>query len=138
MMISAFGMMLLFSSNQATDLGNVPYPPFGLATVSFFGLASFLVFVGIYSSAISVAQDSELRKSIRGFAMRDSKLLDTIGTAQMEREIEKRAIALSKRYQDSMTQETGIQSSYLEDDIKEYLEQVIQEVQKQKIHSTKG
>jgi hypothetical protein len=56
----------------------------------------------------------------------------------MEREIKKRAIALSKRYQDSMTQETGIQSSYLEDDIKEYLEQVIQEVQKQKIHSTKG
>lgn len=114
-------MMLLFSSNQATDLGNDPYPPFGLATVSFFGLASFLVFVGIYSSAISVAQDSELRKSIRGFAMRDSKLLDTIGTSQMEREIEKRAIAFSKRYQDSMTQETGIQSSYLEDDIKEYL-----------------
>jgi len=70
--------------------------------------------------------------------MRDSKLLDTIGTSQMEREIEKRAIAFSKRYQDSMTQETGIQSSYLEDDIKEYLEQVIQEVQKQKIHSTKG
>lgn len=138
MMISAFGMMLLFSSNQAADLGNVPYPPFGLATVSFFGLASFLVFVGIYSSAISVAQDSELRKSIRGFAMRDSKLLDTIGTAQMEREIEKRAIALTKRYQDRMTQETGIQSSYLEDDIKEYLEQVIQEVQKRKIHSTKG
>jgi len=114
-------MMLLFSSNQATDLGNDPYPPVGLATVSFFGLVSFLVFVGIYSSAISVAQDSELRKSIRGFAMRDSKLLDTIGRAQMEREIEKRAIALSKRYQDSMTQETGIQSSYLEDDIKEYL-----------------
>ena len=138
MMISAFGMMLLFSSNQASDLGNVPYPPFGLVTISFFGLASFLVFVGIYSSAISVAQDSELRKSIRGFASKDSKLLDIIGTAQMEREIEKRAIALTKRYQDRMTQETGIQSSYLEDDIKEYLEQVIQEVQKRKIHSTKG
>jgi hypothetical protein len=136
MMISAFGMMLLFSSNQAADLGNVPYPPFGLATVSFFGLASYLVFIGIY--AISVAQDSESRKSIRGFAMKDSKLLDSIGTAQMEREIEKKAITLTKRYQDRMTEETGIQSSYLEDDIKEYLEQVIQEVQKQKNHSTKG
>src|SRR5215510_1520063 len=33
MMISAFGMMLLFASNQATDLGIVPYPPFGLVTV---------------------------------------------------------------------------------------------------------
>ena len=138
MMISAFGMMLLFSSNQASDLGNVPYPPFGLVTISFFGLASFLVFVGIYSSAISVAQDSELRKSIRGFASKDSKLLDIIGTAQMEREIEKRAIALTKRYQDRMTEETGIQSSYSEDDIKEYLEEVIQEVQKRKTNPTEG
>ncbi len=128
MMISAFGMMLLFSSNQASDLGNVPYPPFGLVTISFFGLASFLVFVGIYSSAISVAQDSELRKSIRGFAMSDSRLLDTIATAQREQDIEKKVIALTKRYQIRMTQETGIQSSYSEDDIKEYLEQVIQEV----------
>ena len=138
MMISAFGMMLLFSSNQASDLGNVPYPPFGLVTISFFGLASFLVFVGIYSSAISVAQDSELRKSIRGFALKDSKLLDTIGTAQMQREIEKRVIALTKRYQDRMTEETGIQSSYVEDDIKEYLEEVIQEVHKRKPNSMEG
>ena len=65
MMISAYGMMLLFSSNQAVGLTLVPYPPFGLITVTFFGLASFLVFVGIYSAAISVAQDSELRKFVR-------------------------------------------------------------------------
>ena len=31
-----------------------------------------------------------------------------------------------------MTQETGIQSSYSEDDIKEYLEQVIQEVKSER------
>lgn len=132
MMISAYGMMLLFSSNQVSGLTLVPYPPFGLVTVSFLGLASFLVFVGIYSSAISVAQDSTLRKSIRGFAIEETRLLDSIGTAQMEREIEKKVIGLTKMHQNRMAKETGVQSSLSEDDIKGYLKQVIKEVQNQK------
>ena len=48
-------MMLLFSAGVGLTL--VPYPPFGLITVSFFGLTSFLVFFGIYSTAISVAHN---------------------------------------------------------------------------------
>jgi hypothetical protein len=79
-----------------------------------------------------VAQDSELRKSIRNVTIKESGLLDSIGIAQMEREIEKRVLALAKRNQDKMAEETGIQSSLSEDDMKEYLVQVIQEVQKQK------
>jgi hypothetical protein len=74
-------------SNQDIVLVNVPYLPFGLVTVSFFGLASFLMFNGIYSSEISVAEDSELRKSIRRYAIEESRLLDSIGMAQMEREM---------------------------------------------------
>ena len=139
MMISAYGMMLLFASNQATGLALIPYPPFGLATVSFFGLSSFLIFIGIYSSAISVAEDSELRKSIRRYAIEEeSRLLDSIGMAQMEREIEKNVLAFTKRNQDRMVEETGIQSSLSEIDMKQYLEQVLQEVRKQKTHSTSG
>jgi hypothetical protein len=136
MMISAYGMMLLFSSNQVSGLTLVPYPPFGLVTVSFFGLASFLVFVGIYSSAISVAQDSKLRKSIRSFAIDETRLLDSIGTAQMEHEIERKVIGLTKMNQNRMARETGVQSSLSEDDIKGYLKQVIQEVQNQRTHPT--
>ncbi len=132
MMISAYGMMLLFSSNQAVGLTLIPYPPFGLITVSFFGLAAFLVFVGIYSTAISVAQDSKLRKSIRGFAIEQTRLLDSIGTAQMEQEVEKKVIGFTKGNQDRMAEETGVQSSLSEDDIKDYLERVIHEVQRQK------
>lgn len=136
MMISAYGMMLLFSSNQASSLTLIPYPPFGLVTVSFFGLAAFLVFVGIYSSALSVAQDSKLRKSIRGFAIDETRLLDSIGTAHMEREIEDKVIGFTKRNQDNMAKETGVQSSLTEDDIKKYLEEVIREVQSQKAPAT--
>jgi hypothetical protein len=130
MMISAYGMMLLFSSNQAAGLVLAPYPPFGLVTVAFFGLASYLIFLGIYSSAISVAEDSTLRQSIRRFAIKELKLLDSIGTAEMEREIERKVVVFTKRNQEQMLEETGIASSLTEQDVKEYLELVINDVVK--------
>ena len=136
MIISAYGVAMLFISNQAIVLVNVPYPPFGLVTVSFFGLASFLMFNGFYSSAISVAEDSELRKSIRRYAIEESRLLDSIGMAQMERQIEKKVLTFTQRNQYRMTEKTGIQSSLSEDDMKQYLQQVIEEVKKTKSHST--
>jgi hypothetical protein len=138
MIISAYGMMLLFCSNQASGLILVPYPPFGLATVSFFGLASYLIFMGIYSSAISVAQDSELRQSIRGFAMKESRLLDSIGVAQMEQQIQKRVIVLTKQNQDRLKEASGIESSLTEEDMKQYLEQVMEEVGKKRQQPQQG
>jgi hypothetical protein len=130
MIISAYGLALIFGSEQAIILANRTYPPFGLATISFLGLSSYFVLVGIYSSALSVSEDSKLRQSIRNFAINESRLLDSIGTAQMEREIEKKVIALTKRNEDALLQETGIQSSLTEEDVKNYLEQVINEVNK--------
>ena len=115
MIISAYGLALIFGSEQALILANRPYPPFGLATISFLGLSSYLMLIGIYSSAVSVSVDSKLRQSIRNFAIKESRLLDSIGTAQMEREIEKRVLAIAKRNQNFMAQETGIQSSLSEE-----------------------
>jgi hypothetical protein len=49
----------------------------------------------------------------------------------MEREIEAgRSIAIAKRNQNIMAQETGIQSSLSDDDVKQYLAEVITEVRK--------
>ena len=47
------------------------------------GLSSYLLLIGIYSSVISVAEDSKLRQSIRNYAIKESRLLDSIGTAEM-------------------------------------------------------
>jgi hypothetical protein len=131
MVISAFGLILLFVSNQAILLvENTPYPPFGLVTVSFMGLSSYLLLVGIYSSAISVAEDSKLRQSIRNTVTKESRLLDSIGMAHMEQEIQKKIVEFTKQNQHRMAEETGIQSSLTEEDMKEYLDQVIREVKK--------
>ena len=109
-----------------------PYPPFAAASWSFVGLSSYLYSLGFYFSAISIAQDTKLRQYFRAMALKESKLLDSIGTAQMEQEIQRRVLTLTKQNQDRMAEETGIQSSLTEDDIKQYLEQVIKEVKQPK------
>ena len=129
MLISAFGIMLLFAANQSTFLVLVPYPPFGLVTVSFMGLASYLFYLGIYSASVSVSEDSKLRQSIRKVAIREStKFLDSIGTAEMAQEIEKRVIAMTAATRENMERETGISSSFDQDEIKTYLQEVLQEI----------
>ena len=132
MIISAFGLALIFGSDQAIILVNIPYPPFGLATVSFMGLSSYLLLIGIYSSAISVGEDSKLRQSIRNYTINETRLLDDIGTAEMQHGVEKRVITLTKQNQNRMAEESGIQSSLTEEDMKQYLEQVINEVKMQR------
>ena len=61
LVISGIGLLLLLISYRPQEIITGPFPPFGLLSASFMGLSSYLVFFGIYSSAISVSQDSKLR-----------------------------------------------------------------------------
>jgi hypothetical protein len=47
MKFSAFGIILISMSNVGAGLYLLPYPPFGLPTISFIGIVSYLLFVGI-------------------------------------------------------------------------------------------
>lgn len=130
MTISAYGLILLFLTNQGILLlaTGGHYPPFGLATVSLVGLSAYLILIGIYSSAISVSHDISLRKSIRSSVERQANLLHSIGTAQMEQEVENRVIRITREQQSNMIKETGIESSISDEDVKKYLAEVIEEV----------
>ena len=127
MIISACGLVLFFVSSQ-TNVIQIQYPPFGLATTSFEGLASYLVFIGLYSASTSVSQDIKLRQTIRRSAKEESKLLDSIATAQMEQEIERRVLRVAIEQSEKMKEETGIETSLSQEDAKEYLEEVVNEI----------
>ena len=96
----------------------------------FTGLSSYLVFVGIYSSAISVAGDSKLRQSVKKFAMDEIKFLGNIGTAQMEDDLQKRVMTLVKAQANKFLSESGVSSSLSDEDVKEYLGEVLAEIRK--------
>lgn len=126
LIISALGIVLLFTSNQAIILVSFSYPPFGIATISFMGLGSYLILVGIYSSAISIAQDSKLRQVIRKVTMNESQLLG-IGLAHMEDQLIKNVLRTVKLNQASLKNETGIDTSLSQEEVNEYLHEVIKE-----------
>jgi hypothetical protein len=131
MLISAFGVMLLFAANQLTSLVLVPYPPFGLVTVSFMGLASYLFYLGIYSASVSVSEDSKLRQSIRKAAIKEStEFLDSIGSAEMIQEIERKVVSMTTTSKADIENETGISSSFDEEDMRKYLQEAIQEIKR--------
>ena len=133
MIISAYGLVLVFVSNQVAVLVSAPYPPFGLATTLFMGLASYLLLIGIYSSAISVAEDSKLRQTIRRLAVRETKFLDSIGTAQMQDELQRRVLRLVKEQRANLTLDTGVEPSLNEPEFKQYLYEVIEEIKRSSV-----
>jgi signal transduction histidine kinase len=120
-----------FALFEVAITGNVilaPFPPLGLASISFVGISSYLILMGFYSSAISISGDLKLRQAIRKSAVDESKLLVGIGSAQMEQKIEKKVIEMAKGQAASMIDQTGVQLSLTEHDMKQYLSSVLKEI----------
>ena len=121
--ISAIGIVMIGISNEASGLQQT----YGVAAHGLVFLSAFLYGIGLYYSAISISEDSSLRKIIRKSAL---ELLDDIGTAQMEQEVQKRILKIVKSNKEKLEAGTGISCSVTEDDVKEYLEILKQELPK--------
>jgi hypothetical protein len=128
MTIIAYGMVLFYVTLQA-QVSQAAYPPFGLVSTACIGLSTYLIYVGLYSSAVIVSQDLALRQSIRKSVTSESKLLDSIGTAQLEREMQRRVLAIAKKASDDMAEKTSVEASMTEDEIKDYIERVMKELE---------
>jgi hypothetical protein len=127
MIIAAYGFLLFYVAGSALVL-QAAYPPYGLVSVSFTGLSCYLIYNGLYFSAISVSQDMTLRQSIRKSVMDQSKLLDSIGTAEMEKEVQNQVLTVAKKTSAAMEEKTGVEASMNEGDMKDYVELVIKEL----------
>jgi hypothetical protein len=103
-------------------------PSYGVAAHSLVLLSSYLFTLGLYSSAISVSQDLRIRQSIRDSVIKESKLLASIGSAQMVQEIEKRVTSVVQNEKKQLVENTGIQPSFTEHDMKQYLKVVLKEI----------
>lgn len=127
MYITCFGLSL-FSIGIIATVSGAGYPPFGLASVSLVGPFSFLLFTGLNHSAISTAEDSSLRRSIKISALQQLKLLDSIGTAEMEKRLEKKVVEVIKLNAENLTQQSGVEPSLSMGEAKQYLHKVLEEV----------
>jgi hypothetical protein len=67
--------------------------------------------------------------------IQESKLLGSIGTAQMEQQIEKTILKITKEQEKVLEEQTGVEPSLTEDEVKDYLETVMLEVKQ--MHNNK-
>jgi predicted small metal-binding protein len=124
LIIAAFSTILV---SPATNnwITNNSYPPFGAIARAFLVFASFLFSIGIYSVALSVAQDSELRHLARKY-VKEYALLGTLGNAQDNAEIMRKIVKHIHQHADAMEKETAVESSMLDDiEVRHYLDLVI-------------
>jgi hypothetical protein len=128
MIISGWGILFIFSSNQAVTQIVIPYPPFGLPTLTILVTGAYLMLLGIYNSATLVSTNNELRKSIYTRAL-ESKFLGLIGHAEMENEIQKtiRKVSRDKKIIEEELQEPV---EFDEAELKKYVEFIMKEVRK--------
>jgi hypothetical protein len=130
LVFTGFGFFLLFSANQAILMSVAPYPPFGIATVTAMGLAAYLVVIGLYTSTVSMSQDTELRRNIRHLARSQTRLFDSMVSAESGKEIEKRVLEIVKKQSVEMETRTGVGISLGEQEARKYIEEVIKEIKK--------
>jgi hypothetical protein len=82
-LFTAFGIMFVLTSIEPANLSISPYPPFGLTTLSFMILGSYLFLVGLYFSAKSISKDVNVRKSIRN-TLHKKNFLEVIANSETE------------------------------------------------------
>jgi hypothetical protein len=123
LLISCIGMTILFSSVEIRPLNYKVLPPYGLITEAFMPLGAFLLLVGIFTSAVNVSQDGELRRDFRKSAVAQLNLLRTIGIAQMEKELVKNFKLAEKSGANLETTQ-----NYSEENVKQIVHEVLEEL----------
>ena len=126
--ITSYGFILFFVTTL-TSIGGAGFPPYGLINLILVGPFSFLIVNSLYRSAIAVSEDVELRRFIKNTANRELDLLGDMGTAQMYQQLENNVMEASKSNAFKLSQQTGIEPSLTDEEIKYYLKQVVMERQ---------
>ncbi|MGB8162319.1 MAG: hypothetical protein WCE92_05480, partial [Nitrososphaeraceae archaeon] len=137
LVIAAFSTILI---SPATNnwITNNSYPPFGAIQRSFLVLASFMFSVGIYSVALSVAQDAELRHLARKYA-KEYALLRALGKAEEKAETMRNLVKVIRQHADAMEKDTAVETSMSDDnEVRHYLDFVIRQTRGKKDDGTVG
>ena len=129
MIISGFGIFLIFAANQAATQIVSPYPSFGLSSITVLNISTFLMLLGIYNSATFVSANHDLRKLIRKHAL-ESRLLDIIGQAEMEKEIRKTVKKITQN-KDTLERYKEAKFELDENELEKYINVVIRETKKE-------
>ena len=83
--------------------------------------------LGIYSSAVAASNDTELRKSIRKFALGEGLLLDSISLAEVQKILQDRASQMWLENQKFVSDEVGF-ATLTKEEVKTQVEEIMKEL----------
>jgi hypothetical protein len=126
LIISSIGIFSLFTSMQPGLPFYAAYPPFGLVTLLFLGVSSYLLLVGMLGCAAYVSRDRELRREIYKGLEIDSEIFNTMGMAEMQREMEKRILPVVHKVK--LSEEMIDRMNPDEEDVKLMIYEVLNEI----------
>jgi hypothetical protein len=121
--ITGHGFIILLISNQYGIILHYPYPAYGVIAISSTYLGGYLLLVGIYSTAISSAQNIRIHSEISKIVQENSKFSHELGTAVFIDNIEKQVSRMEKSIED----ESGIETLPDTKEIRDYIRQIIEE-----------
>jgi hypothetical protein len=124
--IAAIGAMMISITLGPSGLQET----FGVAGRTLMLLASFMLCAGFYLTAVHMAQDARLRKVIKASA--GSKVFGDMAVAQLGQETERRVLDIIEKEREIIKEQTGIQPSLEQKDVKTYLDSVLLEIQSKK------
>ena len=125
--LAAIGVMIISIAFSVTNIQQT----FGIAAHSLVLLSSYLFVIGLYYAAISISHDARLRHSIKSSVSdASSDLLHSAGQAETQQQIEREVLKIAKKQSDSLSEQSGVRPSLEEQDMKNYLEEILPEVQK--------
>jgi hypothetical protein len=128
LIITGIGIMFLFASKDISTLIISSYPPLGAVSIAFMGIASYMVYAGIYNTAAHAARDKKLRRDLRVNIENNMNLLRSIAASQDRLEMEKNV----KELMDLSThlQKEEEQPDLTQNEIRDIVNDVILELKK--------
>ncbi len=134
--VSAYGIIILPESLTSPFIDLTAYPPFSAIAWSLAAFACYMFSFGFYASAISLSHNRELRRVIRKSALeQSSKLLDNIGVGELQQQLQDKVMNIVNAQAEKIEHQTGVRSSFSEEEAKEYLQQVLGEIKESKSKS---
>jgi hypothetical protein len=126
LLISFIGMVILFCSIEISPIRSHIYPPYGFITQVFLPLGTYLLLVGIFTSAQYISQDTRLRKEFYKSAESQLNLLKNIGVSEMEKHFEVKIKSMHQKQNYASVE--SMEPELKEDHVREVLREVLNEL----------
>jgi hypothetical protein len=130
--LPAFGTILFIVANTPPNniihWNHIPFPPFADVVWSFIGFAAYLYGFGLFISILSISHDLKLRKSLQHISTDTARMLSKLGSDQMQLEIRNKVVKIAQEQEAVLKQKTGIDQQLSEEEIQQYIRDVVDQV----------